>query len=326
MVRAAAPTRGAAVSHVLVTGAGGYIGRAVAARLQEQLQAGALDSLTLLDVTLPGPRATHARLRHIEADLGDPAALAQATEVPPHIVYHLAGITSGRAEDDFALGLQVNVLATIALFERLRATGRCPVVVCASSIAVYGTPLPPAIDDTTPCAPTLSYGAEKRAIEILLADYSRRGWLDGRAVRLSSIVARPGAANGALSAFASDLIRELAQGRRYACPVGPEGTIWFLSLPACVTALLHAAALPAQALPPGRAWNLPALRASAAQVVDALCRRFGPQLAERVEYRPVAALQPQFAQWPPLATGIADALGFRHDGDLDALIANALGA
>ena len=314
------------MTRVLVTGAGGYIGRAVAARLQQQLQAGALRSLTLLDLHFGSASATpaDARVRRIRADLRDPAALAQATEAPLDVVYHLAGITSRQAEDDFALGLQVNVLATIALFERLRSLGGCPIVVCASSIAVYGTPLPDAIDDSTCCAPTLSYGAQKRAIEIVLADYSRRGWLDGRAVRLPSIVARPAPADGALSAFASDLIREPAQGRHSICPIGPDGTLWLLSLPACVAGLLHAAGLPAGTLPPGRAWNLPALRASAGQIVDELCRRFGAGLAERVEYRPVAAMQAQFAQWPALATDSADRLGFRHDGDLASLIDNAL--
>lgn len=311
------------MSHVLVTGADGYIGRGLAARLQAQLEADQIESLTLLDLRFEAA-ASSARVRRIEGDLGDAAVLAQATAPAPDLVFHLAGITSRQAEEDFALGLRVNVLATIALFERLRTQGQCPVVVCASSIGVYGTPLPDAIDDQTPPAPTLSYGAQKRMLEILLADYSRRGWLDGRAVRLPSVVARPAAADGALSAFASDLIREPAQGRRYTCPIGPEGTLWLLSLPACVDGLLLAADVAAHRLPAGRAWNLPALRASAQDVVAALCRRFGPGAADVVDYRPQPNLQAQFAQWPTLSSGTADALGFRHDGDLDALIDKAL--
>jgi D-erythronate 2-dehydrogenase len=311
---------------VLVTGADGYIGRAVAARLTARLQAGEIDSLTLLDQRfgIQNDAFADGRVRCISGDLGDPCVLAQATEPAPEVVFHLAGITSRQAEEDFALGLRVNVVGTIGLFERLRVLGRRPIVVCASSIGVYGTPLPEVIDDLTPVNPTLSYGAEKRMIEILLADYSRRGWIDGRAPRLPSVVARPAAADGALSAFASDLIREPAQGRRYACPIGPEGSLWLLSLPACVHNLLHAADVAADRLPAGRAWNLPALRATARQIVQSLCKRFGPSLADRVEYRPVPSLQAQFASWPALSTGLADSLGFRHDGDLATLIAQAL--
>ncbi len=311
------------MSHVLVTGADGYIGRGLAARLQAQLEADQIESLTLLDLRFEAA-ASSARVRRIEGDLGDAAVLAQATAPAPDLVFHLAGITSRQAEDDFALGLRVNVLGTIALAERLRVLGHAPVVVHASSIGVYGTPLPDAIGDETPPAPTLTYGAHKRAMEILLADYSRRGWLDARAPRLPSVVARPARSDGALSAFASDLIREPVHGRRYVCPIGPESTLWLLSLPACVDSLLHAAQLPADRLPAGRAWTLPALRASAADVVAALARRFGPAVAQRVEYHPVAALQAQFAQWPPLTAGIAQALGFRHDGDLDSLIERAV--
>jgi D-erythronate 2-dehydrogenase len=316
------------MSRVLVTGANGYIGRALSARLKARVQAQEIESLTLLDLGFEheGTKSTHARICCISGDVRDAALLAQATEPAPTVVFHLAGITSRQAEEDFALGLQVNVIGTIGLFERLRVLAHVPIVVCASSIGVYGAPLPDAIDDDTPIAPTLSYGAQKRVMEILLADYSRRGWIDGRAVRLPGVVARPAAPNGALSAFASDLIREPAEGRKYSCPVGPEGSMWLVSLPACVDNLLHAATVPADRLPAGRAWNLPALRATAGEVVQALCRRFGPALADRVEYRPVLALQAQFAQWPPLATRIGDFLGFRHDGNLDTLIELALEA
>src|SRR6185369_9831884 len=216
LVRAIAQARDAAMSRVLVTGANGYVGRALAARLKERLQAQEIDSLTLLDLGFDNT-PTEAGIRCISGDLGDPACLAQATEPAPTVVFHLAGIMSRQAEEDFALGMLVNVSCTIGLFERLRSLGHQPVVVYSSSIGIYGAPLPHAIDDYTPIAPALSYGAQKRMIEILLADYSRRGWIDGRAVRLPGVVARPAAPNGALSAFASDLIREPAEGRRYAC-------------------------------------------------------------------------------------------------------------
>jgi len=312
------------MKHVLVTGADGYIGRGLCARLQRQLAAREIDSLTLLDVHFDDGTGTQDVVRRIEGDLADAAVLARATDPAPDLVFHLAGITSRQAEEDFELGLRVNVLASIALLERLRALGHAPVLVYASSIGVYGTPLPETIDDDTQPAPTLSYGAQKRAMEIMLADYTRRGWLDARALRLPSVVARPAAADGALSAFASDLIREPVQGRRYACPIGPDGTLWLLSLPACVESLLHAARVAPDRLPQGRAWNLPSLRASAKEIVAALQRRFGAAVAERVEYKPVPELQAQFAQWPPLAAMLAQDLDFRHDGDLDTLVERAL--
>lgn len=315
------------MSHVLITGAGGYIGRALSQAMASRLGTGEIRQLTLVDLSLQG-LPTGAGIRPLGGDLGDRAVLEAATTPAPDLVFHLAGITSRAAEEHFEQGLRVNVGHSMALFERLRlqaqAQAQHPVVVFASSIGVYGIPLPAAVDDDTPPAPSLSYGAQKRMVEILLADYSRRGWLDGRSVRLPSVVARPAQAGGALSSFASDLIREPAEGRTYTCPIGPEGQLWLLSLQACVQHLQQAAAAPAQRLPEGRAWNLPALRASAAEVVAALGRRCGPQVAQRVSYRPQPALQAQFAQWPPLRTDIAQRLGMAHDGDLDTLISRAL--
>ncbi len=312
------------MTHVLVTGAGGYIGQALAARLKAALQAQQITSLTLVDLRFALEAVDSPGLRHINGDIGDPSVLAQATSPAPDTVFHLAGITSRAAQDDFALGLRVNISNSMALFERLRLQGQVPVVVCASTIAVYGVPLPDAVDDATPLMPTLSYGAQKQMLEILLADYSWRGWLDGRAVRLSGIVARPSAPNAALSAFASDLIREPAQGRHYTCPVAGDATLWLLSLPACIECLLHAASIAQQHLPAQRAWNLPALRASVHELVHALSQHLGRDISDLIEYQPQPELAAQFATWPPLSTAIANRLGMRHDDDLGILVARAL--
>ena len=312
------------MKHVLVTGAGGYIGQALAARLKAALQAQQITSLTLVDLRFADGAADSAGLRHISGDVGDPSVLAQATSPAPDTVFHLAGITSRAAQNDFALGLRVNISNSMALFECLRLQGQVPVVVCASTIAVYGVPLPGAVDDQTPLNPTMSYGAQKQMLEILLADYSQRGWLDGRAVRLSGIVARPSAPNAALSAFASDLIREPAQGRHYTCPVAPDATVWLLSLPACVECLLQAASTAAQQLPASRAWNLPALRASAHELVQAVSRHMGRDISSLIDYQLQPGLAAQFATWPPLSTDIANQLGMRHDGNLDTLVVRAL--
>lgn len=311
--------------HVLVTGAGGYIGRALSRALVPALRDGRTRTLTLVDLDLPDTEADAPGMRRLRGDLADADVLRAATEPAPTTVFHLAGITSRLAEEQFALGLRVNLLCTVSLFERLREQAQQPVLVYASSIGVFGTPLPEHIDDATPPAPTLSYGAQKRAIEVLLADYARRGWIDGRALRLPTVVARPAQAQVALSSFASELIREIAEGRPYTCPVGADAQLWWLSLPACVEHLRHAAALPADALPAQRVWSLPALRANVDDVVQALRRRFGAEVDARLRFAPQAALQAQFAQWPPLSTATARRLGQQHDGDLDTLIERALG-
>ncbi len=242
-------------------------------------------------------------------------------------MFHLAGITSRLAEEDFTLGMEVNVGASQRLLELLRANGNVPTVVFTSSIGVFGTPLPAHIDDETPQHPMLSYGAAKKMVEVLLADCSRRGWVNGISVRLPGIVARPTLPGAALSAFASDLIRVPASGGIFECPVSAEGTMWFLSLEACIASLLRAAEVAGVAtspLPAHRALTLPALRASVAQIVDALAVRFGESVRDRIRYTSNPALEAQFAQWPPLSTPLADALGFTHDGDLQTLLARAL--
>lgn len=316
------------MSNILITGAGGFVGRALEARLCALQAAGqpAFDSLTLLDQRLPPGSAAVGSVRRIEGDMQDPSVLADAVAMKPDVVYHLAGITSRQAEADVALGLGVNVRASIALLELLRLQARQATVVFTSSIGVFGTPLPPVIDDDTPQVPALSYGAQKKMVEVLLADDSRRAFVRGLSVRLPSVVARPAQPGGALSAFASDLIRELAQGRPFTCPVAPDAPMWFLSLPACIDNLLHAAAVASagQGLPATRALNLPALRATPADIVDALARRNGDGVRTRITYRPDVTLQVQFAAWPPLFTPGADRLGFHHDGDLASLLTRSL--
>lgn len=302
----------------------------------------AADGITLVDLRIPGDgRLEGARV--VEGSLSDPRIVAQATGDTPDLVFHLAGLTSRRCEADPAAALEANLYATAALLEALRAQGNCPVLVFTSSIAVFGTPLPARIDDSTREMPTLTYGALKKMVEVLLADYSRRGAIDGLSLRLPSVVARPAQPDASLSAFASDLIREPSMGRATVCPVSADATIWLLSLPACLDNLVHAARIlsaqrldeaavaddahPARAsLPPTRALTLPALRTSAAQVVDALVRRYGEALRRLVGFESDPARQEQFGCWPPLSTTAADRLGFRHDGDLDSLIDRSLQA
>ena len=176
----------------------------------------------------------------------------------------------------------------------------------ASSIAVYGAPLPDRIDDDTAPWPTLSYGAHKLAGELLIGDMSRRGLVDGRSLRLSGVVVRPAQPNGALSAFNSDLIRETLAGRPVISPVSPGATIWLQSIGRTVDNLLHAMALDPQALGPQRAVLLPAVACRIDEIVDAIGRIAGVEATRLVTYRPDERIEPMFGRWPGRSPPDAD--------------------
>jgi D-erythronate 2-dehydrogenase len=309
---------------VLVVGGAGFIGQALVARLQRgaSIDGRAVCRITVLDQRLP-ERLDDARLRYIEADISERCALEQAIEGGVDCVFHLASIPGGAAERDFELGMKVNLHSTLALLEVLRLGAAQPKLVFASSIGVYGVPLPGVIDEHTIALPTLSYGTQKLIGEYLVADYGRRGLVDGRSVRIPGIVARP-PSKGMLSLFLSDLIRELSAGRPFVCPVGPEGMSWFMSRPCIVDNLLHAARLGGAALARQRTWLLPVLHLSIGEVVDAIARRYGKAVMGRVSYAPDPALQAQFASYPPLLCPTSLAAGFRSDGTVDELIVRAL--
>jgi nucleoside-diphosphate-sugar epimerase len=309
---------------VLVVGGAGFIGQALVARLRRgaSIDGQAASRITVLDQRL-ADRSDDPRLRYIEADISQHTALERGIEGGVDCVFHLASIPGGAAEQDFELGMKVNLHSTLALLEVLRrAAGRAKLVF-ASSIGVYGVPLPGMIDEHTIALPTLSYGTQKLIGEYLVADYGRRGLVDGRSVRIPGIVARP-PSKGMLSLFLSDLIRELSAGRPFVCPAAAQGMSWFMSRPCVVDNLLHAAQLGAAPLARQRTWLLPVLHLSIAEVVAAIARRYGNEVLGRVRYAPDRALQAQFASYPPLLCPTSEAAGFRNDGSVDELIVRAL--
>lgn len=313
---------------VLITGANGFVGRALAHRLLETgrigADAAAITELVLADLRFDAP-PTDARVRLVAGSIADAEVLAAAFAQPLDCVFHLASIPGGAAERDYALGLDINLRATLAILEHLRAQPRLARLVFTSTIAVYGAPLPARVDDATPLRPNLSYGAHKLVGEILVEDYSRRGWIDGRSLRLPGIVARPPAPSGLLSAFMSDVFWKLAAGERFACPVSPQAVAWWMSARCCVDNLLRAASLAPEQLGGRRAWTLPVLRLTLAEVVDGLARLYGDDRRALVDYRPDEALEAGFGRFPLLDAAAAEGLGFAHDGSVEALIRNAIG-
>jgi nucleoside-diphosphate-sugar epimerase len=315
----------------LVTGAAGFIGQRLTKRLARvpRTLSDSLDELVLLDVKAPQPSASTQfgnalHIRWVEGDLTNERELAAAVEGGLDYVFHLASVPGGAAETDYDLGRVANIDGTRMLLDAMRTLSKPPVFVFASTIGVFGAPLPDLIDEETCPAPALSYGAQKWIGEILVADYSRRGWIDGRTVRLPGIVARPPAPTGQLSGFLSNILRELAAGREFVCPVAGEGKSWWMSIECCIDNLLHAARMSIEPSLVRRVWTLPVLHASLSEVVAVIARKHGSEVLRRVRYEPDPTLQAQFASFPPMHCPRAVALGFRHDGDLGVMIDRAL--
>lgn len=314
--------------HVLVTGAAGYVGEALVRCLLEQAPdtAAPLTRLTAIDQRFDSTATwgKDSRLVMLEGDFADAGLLDAALATRADLVFHLASVPGSLAEREPALGARVNLQATLALFDRLASAGHQPPrVVFASSIAVYGElDADTGVDEATAPNPALSYGAHKLMAEIQLADFSRRGLLDGVSLRLPGIVARPPSASGHGSAFMSDLIRRLHAGEACECPVSAQARCWWMSRRRCVDNLLLAARLPAGRLPRSRVVQLPVIWATAGEVADAAARVGGrpPQL----RFQPDARIEGIFGRMPPLRTPHARGLGFADDGSLEELVRNAL--
>lgn len=292
-------------ARVVITGAAGYLGQALVSALA--CRAPASWQWVLTDTWSVSGHEVQSHTRWVVGDLSEPAVAEALFAHPVDAVVHLAGLMSGRTEQDVALGERINLHASLDLLARCRLQYRQsgPQVrwLMTSSIAVYGTPLPPRIDDHTPLRPSLSYGTHKRILELMLDDMNRRGELDGRALRLSGVVPRPVMPNGALSGFNSDLIREPLAGRTYVCPVSPDARLWLLSLPAAVGHLLDVLGLDLATWsdvmgPAGTcALNAPAWPVTVNDILQAM-GHVDPQAPQRVQFAPQPELQSQFGSWP----------------------------
>jgi len=311
--------------NVLITGGAGFLGLQLARLLLKRGslnldgKAVTIDRLTLLDVV--APQIDDVRVRVVTGDLSDPAVLARAMDADTGAVFHLAAVVSGQAEADFDLGMRVNLDASRALLETCRQLGHRPRVVFTSSVAVYGGKLPAVVQDDTALNPQSSYGAQKAIGELLLSDYSRRGFVDGRVLRLPTISVRPGKPNAAASSFASGIIREPLAGEAANCPVAPETSLWLLSPRGAITALVNGLELDGARFGNRRVVNLPGLSVTAKQMVEALRRVAGDTVADRVTWQREERIENIVGTWPAAwdATRAVE-LGFQSDASFDDVI------
>ncbi len=311
---------------ILVTGGGGFLGFKLARTLLARGKLGgkAISGITLLDGAFPAP-AGELKVKTVAGDISDQSTIASVCGPDTEAIFHLAAVVSGAAEADFDLGMRVNLRGTMVLLEEMRrislSGAKPPRIVFTSSVAAFGGELPPVLDDSTIANPQTSYGTQKVIGEYLLADYTRKGFLDGRSLRLPTIVVRAGRANAAASSFASAVIREPLNGVDYECPVAPETDVWLLSPRRVVDAFIHAWELPSEAWGTRRVLNLPGITASVAQMVDAMRSVAGEKAAKRVAYKADARIRDIVKTWPVrFRTPRALEMGFKPDPDVASVI------
>jgi nucleoside-diphosphate-sugar epimerase len=257
-------------------------------------------------------------VRVVTGDIADRATVQQLIAPGTDAVFHLAAIVSGQAEADTDLGYRVNLDGTRAVLDACRGLGTRPRLIFASSLAVYGGALPPAVGDDTALTPQSSYGTQKAIGELLVNDYSRKGFVDGRALRLPTVVVRPGLPNRAASTFASSMIREPLCGKDAVCPVSPDTVMALASPRRVVASLAHALDIPSDALGQNRTLQLPGYSVSVGEMAEALRRAGGSTAYGRLSWQPDATIQAIVGSWPrELNAPRAEALGFQPDSGID---------
>ena len=302
---------------IVVTGAAGFLGRRVMDALLARTD---VADIRAFDRLAPSGFAD-PRVTPVQGDIADPAVLDSLVDGGVSAVFHLAAIVSGQAEAEFELGMRVNVDATRALLERVRQACPGAKFVTTSSVAVFGGSLPALVPDTQLWEPASSYGTQKAMNDLLLADYSRRGWVDGRSLRMPTIVVRPGLPNRAASSFASGIIREPVNGLEAVCPVPPETLLWLMSPGQAIRNILHGFDLPAATLGRRRVINMPGLSVSVGEMLAALRRVCGAAVAGRVRMERDPAVEAIVTSWPgAFSAEHATSLGFTADAEFDSVI------
>ena len=312
---------------IVITGGAGFLGSRLARKLlsrntltDAQGRVREIASITLADV-VPAAPLHDARVRSIVGDLGDAGVLAEAIPRDTDSVFHLAAVVSGQAEAEFDVGMRVNLDTTRALLERCRTLASPPKLVFTSSLAVYGGPLRDPVPDDAPLNPQASYGAQKTIGEYLVYDMTRRGFVDGRSLRLPTITVRPGKPNRAASSFASGIVREPLSGVDAICPVAPATKMWVQSPRAVIDNLVIGHETPASAFSYTRSINVPGICVAVAGMVAALRDVAGEAVAARVRWQYDAAIDRIVSTWPSnFAPTLGPSIGMRADPDFASIV------
>ncbi|WP_341318576.1 D-erythronate dehydrogenase [Paraburkholderia sp. IMGN_8] len=305
---------------VLITGGAGFLGQRLARELlaRGSLKGAdgkpqAITELVLLDVVRASDFGD-SRVRTEVGDIAEPRVLESVIDAKTSAIFHLAAIVSGQAESDFDLGMRINLDASRLLLETCRQRGHKPRVLFTSSVAVYGGDLPEVVRNDTALNPQSSYGAQKAIAELLLNDYARRGFVDGRVLRLPTISVRPGKPNAAASSFASGIVREPLNGEAAVCPVAGATRLWLLSPRKAIESLIAGLEIDAAALGHQRVLNLPGISVTVDEMVAALREVAGDEVARRIVWQPDARVEKIVGSWPGRwDTSRAERLGLSGD-------------
>lgn len=304
--------------HVMIIGAAGMVGRKLVDRLRADgtLNGVPVSKISQVDVIAPEGSDVMA------ADLAEPSVPAKLIASRPDVIFHLAAIVSGEAETDFEKGYATNLAAVQNLIEAIRAQeAYCPKVIFTSSIAVFGAPFPSKIGDTYYLTPRTSYGTQKAIAELLLDDYTRKGFLDAVSIRLPTVCVRPGKPNLAASGFFSNIIREPLVGQEAILPVADTVRHWFASPASTVGFLVHAAGLGEAELGHCRAMSMPGLSCTVAEQIEALRQVAGQKAVDLIKVAPDPAIDAIVANWPQnFDAKRASALGFVAETDFSQII------
>lgn len=304
--------------HAIITGGAGFLGSRLAAALlaEGRIEGRPIERVTSLDLA-PCP-LDEPRIESVVGDINDPAVIERAFRSDTVAVCHLAAIVSAHAEAEFDQGMAVNFDATRTLLEACRARGGAIRFLFSSSLAVFGPGMPSPLNDESAPQPRSSYGTQKAMGELLVNDYSRKGFVDGRVCRLPTIVVRPSRPNRAASSFASSIIREPLKGEEAICPIDPAFDIWISSPATVVANLAHAVAIDGERLGPWRTVNLPGITVSVNHMLESLERVAGREARDLVRLERDPQIEPLVYSWPAaFETGRALELGFAIDGHFD---------
>jgi len=316
---------------VVITGGAGFLGSRLARAILERGrltdacgESREVTRMVLVDVAPPS--VVDARVTAVVGDLADAALVERVLAPDTDAIFHLAAVVSGQAEAEFDVGMRVNLDATRVLLERCRKLTRPPKVVFTSSLAVFGGVVPDPVRDDSPITPQTSYGAQKAMGEFMVYDMTRKGFIDGRSLRLPTVTVRPGKPNRAASSFASGVIREPLSGVEAVCPVGPNAAMWVTSPRSVIANLITGHEVPAEEFAKAgfahtRSVNVPGLRVGVGPMIDALKRVAGDSVAAHVKWQIDPVIDRIVATWPAnFAPVLGPALGMRADHDFEAII------